>query len=209
MRADTQILRRASNSSVVNQGARAGILMWSVSASNSRSSGSRSSKELAQNGASAAIRISRVTSSLGGRRALCASKEPPISADSRTLASAASRTALLPTVEVLQYGMLRHSRLLQLATDIGAQGEKQFALPFYGQRGGGPGNEHSGQLPTLGDQQWIAILHQSGGMIAELANGTDSHEVASDPIIVPCSTNCFKAWGQNNDITVVTVRRNS
>ena len=190
MRADTQILRRASNSAVANQGARAeaksssfdqtGIRTWSASASNSTSSGTRSSKQ------------------------------PPISADSRTLASATSRTALLlPVVEVLQYGMLRHSRLLQLATDIGAQGEKQFALPLHGQRSGGPGNEHSGQLPTLGDQQWIAILHQSGGMIAELANGTDSHEVASDPIKVPCLANCFKAWGQNDDITVVTVRRNS
>ncbi len=85
MRADPQILRRASNSAVVSQGARAdsksssfdqmGIRRWSASANNSTSSGSRSSmrrrasailRRYADSGASVTGRVARAKSNEAG-----------------------------------------------------------------------------------------------------------------------------------------------
>src|SRR5450755_1281714 len=110
---------------------------------------------------------------------------PPMSADKRTLASAASFTACLsPAGEIFQNVLLGDPLLFQMKGNLGGEHGKKLALQIEWQGGLTPRNKDSGNFPAPSQQNRIVGPKQGSSAITELANGADSHVVTPVTILL-------------------------
>src|SRR5271166_1885118 len=103
-----------------------------------------------------------------------------MTADSRTLASAASCTAcLLPAGKVLEDVFFGRALFLELSGNFGGKHGKELPLQIDGEGRFAPRKKHSCDAASAGHQDRIFGAEQSGRPIAELAHRADSHVVTS------------------------------
>src|SRR5438552_5959680 len=110
---------------------------------------------------------------------------PPITADSSTLASAASLTTPLPPAgEVLQDFLFGNALPFQLVRDFSGKHGKQLALQIDRQGGFPPWQEHARYTSAACHQNRIVRAQKAGRSIPELAHGAYPHVVTSVTIIL-------------------------
>jgi hypothetical protein len=109
---------------------------------------------------------------------------PPITAESKTLASAAIFTALFPpSLKILDDFFFARLTRLNESIDLRAQLFKKNALLIDGQYSVWRWKNHAGHSASPRDQDWLIRAQQSGRVVSKFTYRADSHVVTLAIII--------------------------
>src|SRR5438105_3275482 len=115
-------------------------------------------------------------------RARTSRARPPVTADSRTLASATRRTpGLAPRLEAGIDVLLAQPLTPDAAPDLRAQAGEELTLQLEGQRGRWRWKEDSRQPSPSRDENGIPRAQKAGRLVTELPNAADPHVVPPWP----------------------------
>src|SRR5207253_3283321 len=179
-------IRRPASRSDAAYSSRSTTVTGSVAtANNTVPSGRRS---LRASGSAYSLTSSRVatvvTTSARSGRARTSRARPPVTADSRTLASATSRTpGLAPRLEAGLDVLLAQPLTPDAASDLRAQAGEELSLELEGQRSRWRGKENSRQPAPSRDENGVPRAQKAGRLVTELPNAADPHVVTTVPMI--------------------------
>src|SRR6266545_1545258 len=125
-----------------------------------------------------------VTISARSGRARISAACPPVAAESRTLASATSRTPrLAPRLEVRFDVALARAATPELTPDFRAENREQFALQLDRQRDLGCREEDAGESTAPRNEDGILRSQQPGCPVTEVTDAANPHVVTTVTIV--------------------------